>query len=150
LPPDTAIFGELLVACQIKSFYPFFPPSSFLFLALLRLIKGGTGNYPLEKPLTAIGRDPAFCDIVLSKNPVSRLHCIIAHSDVFCLADVHSRNGTFCNNQRVNGLRVLTHSDVVQVCDFVFEFLEYEGQDPLLLTQSPDALDESLEGNEET
>ncbi|GET88866.1 protein kinase, putative [Leishmania tarentolae] len=48
-----------------------------------------------------IGRDPSFCDLVVSLNAVSRLHCVLSvlGDDVF----VHdnSFNGTFINGRRV-------------------------------------------------
>jgi pSer/pThr/pTyr-binding forkhead associated (FHA) protein len=72
-------------------------------------------SYPLVKPITVIGRNPARCDIVFYPNQdssMSRIHCTIQQNGKFYqLTDNNSSNGT-----RVNGT-VINPNEPVQLRD---------------------------------
>jgi pSer/pThr/pTyr-binding forkhead associated (FHA) protein len=71
---------------------------------------------PSERPLK-IGRDP-MCELCLSHDDrVSRLHAELENvGEVWTVADHGlSRNGTFVNEERVTGQRVLRDGDVVRI-----------------------------------
>jgi hypothetical protein len=54
---------------------------------------------------------------------VSRHHaCLRLEQDRFCLFDLSSANGTFVNNQRVNGARVLYDGDILTLGETEFVF----------------------------
>jgi len=76
----------------------------------------------LEGEVIVLGRSPD-CDIVLEVSAVSRQHARIFNRDgVFHLEDLHSRNGTFVNEQLIEGQRPLNENDQVRICDLVFVF----------------------------
>lgn len=54
---------------------------------------------------------------------VSRHHaCLRLEQDRFCLFDLRSANGTFVNNQRVNGARILYDGDILTLGEMEFVF----------------------------
>ena len=76
-------------------------------MAVLESIKGLTPGqlFPLEQDSAVLGRHPD-CDIVLDIGAVSRQHArILKLDDGFFVEDLHSRNGTFLNEQSVRGRR---------------------------------------------
>jgi hypothetical protein len=87
--------------------------------ATLTVMEGPSGvvgeSYPLVKPITVIGRNPARCDIVFYPNQdssMSRIHCTIQQNGKFYqLTDNNSSNGT-----RVNGT-VISANEPVQLRD---------------------------------
>ena len=87
--------------------------------ATLTVMEGPSGvvgeSYPLVKPITVIGRNPARCDIVFYPNQdssMSRIHCTIQQNGKFYqLTDNNSSNGT-----RVNGT-VINPNEPVQLRD---------------------------------
>lgn len=97
-------------------------------MAVLRQLEGPDRGrtYPLEKSCVIVGRHPN-CDIVLDVGAVSRQHARIVRSDSgFFLEDLHSRNGTFLNEQPVHGRQPLKEGDRIRICDLVFSFHEQE------------------------
>lgn len=69
-----------------------------------------------------LGRHPN-CDIVLEVGAVSREHAqLIRSGDNYFLEDLKSRNGTFLNNEAVDGRRKLHEKDQIRICDLVFMF----------------------------
>ena len=69
-----------------------------------------------------LGRHPN-CDIVLEVGAVSREHArVINVEDSFFLEDLKSRNGTFLNNDKLEGRRQLNEQDQIRICDLVFVF----------------------------
>lgn len=69
-----------------------------------------------------LGRHPN-CDIVLEVGAVSREHArVIKVEDKFFLEDLKSRNGTFLNNEKLEGRRKLNERDQIKICDLVFIF----------------------------
>ena len=69
-----------------------------------------------------MGRHPD-CDIVVDVGAVSRQHAKIVHQgDAYFVEDLKSRNGTFLNEQMIQGRHRLGHGDRVRVCDVTFVF----------------------------
>ena len=61
--------------------------------------------FPLIGETTVLGRHPE-CDIVLEAGAISRQHArILKSGDEYYFEDLHSRNGTFLNGERVDGRR---------------------------------------------
>lgn len=83
---------------------------------------GFQSEFPLgERPIT-LGRG-AECDLVLADERASRMHCGIRRWDGdFYLKDLDSKNGTFVNGQRIDGLVKLNPGDRVRVGALVFSF----------------------------
>lgn len=80
--------------------------------------------FPLDKDTIVLGRHPE-CDIVVDLGAVSRQHAkiVTAQGDSF-VEDLNSRNGTFVNDERVEGRRKLKQGDELRICDVTFEFVE--------------------------
>lgn len=70
---------------------------------------------PLPMPQFLIGRDPR-CNLRPSNESVSKLHCAILHkkAGVF-VRDLKSTNGTFINNDRINGEVRVKDGDLLRV-----------------------------------
>jgi len=73
--------------------------------------------YPLKVGLNTIGRMPDN-DVVIDDGYISRRHCaILVHTNDHCeLQDVASKNGTFVNNQKINGPTRLNAGDEIRLC----------------------------------
>ena len=99
-------------------------------MAVLEAIKGLTPgqSFPLERQCAVLGRHPD-CDIVLDVGAISRQHArILKHGDGFFVEDLHSRNGTFLNEQIVRGQQKLAENDRLRICNLVFVFRQGTGQ----------------------
>jgi sigma-B regulation protein RsbU (phosphoserine phosphatase) len=106
-------------------------------MAFLRAVKGlHPGQvFPLGE-CSVLGRQPG-CDIVLDAGAVSRQHARIVRSgDDYFVEDLNSRNGTFVNGERVDGLRKLSENDELRICDLVFSF-QGDRLPPRVSTQAP-------------
>ncbi len=86
---------------------------------LIRLTAGvgsaGQKTWNLRRPVTLLGsRRPAH--IVLHDRDVTRAHCVIVNTgtDVL-LKDLHTKRGTLCNNECVEGVVVLKDGDIVVI-----------------------------------
>lgn len=79
--------------------------------------------YPLDKERVTLGRG-AENDIVIHNPFVSRHHVEFRRdpSGAYTVRDLHSRNGTAVNGQRLNQPAPLHSGDVVTVCGFSFTF----------------------------
>lgn len=100
-------------------------------MAVLQTRKGiNPGQmFPLERESTVLGRHPD-CDIVLEVGAVSRQHARIIKIDgSFYVEDLHSRNGTFVNDECIEGRRRLAENDEVRICDLVFVFHDRSPED---------------------
>lgn len=77
----------------------------------------------LDAPLTTFGR-ALDCDVVVEAENVSRWHCtIMACAEGVVARDDGSTNGTFVNDERVNGERLLAPGDLVRMGSVVFKAL---------------------------
>lgn len=93
-------------------------------MAVLRVLKGlNPGQiFPLTGNSIVLGRHPD-CDVVLEVGAVSRQHARISREgDDYFVEDLRSRNGTYLNDNRVEGRQKLNENDQVKVCDLVFVF----------------------------
>src|SRR3989449_8840777 len=78
---------------------------------------------PLEGPITMLGR-AADCNLVLELDNVSRQHCAVhAREDGHVVRDAGSTNGTFVNDEELDGERLLRAGDLLRVGSVVFKFL---------------------------
>jgi hypothetical protein len=70
-----------------------------------------------EQPVSdgmTIGREG--CDVNLIDQEVSRRHAAIRSANgSFAIEDLGSTNGTFVNDERITGVRVLSHGDTVRL-----------------------------------
>lgn len=75
---------------------------------------------PIPLPQFLIGRDPR-CNMRPASESVSKLHCAIIQRDegVF-VRDMKSTNGTFVNNDRIEGEVLVKDGDLVRVGPLVF------------------------------
>jgi serine phosphatase RsbU (regulator of sigma subunit) len=108
-------------------------------MAVLQALKGlNPGQmFSLEGDRTILGRHPE-CDIVLEVGAVSRQHAqILKSQDCYFVEDLHSRNGTFVNEQLVRGRRPLADNDQIRICDLVFVFRS-GGPDVVITSRYPD------------
>ena len=82
------------------------------------------GVHNLKVGLNTIGRLPDN-DIPVADGSVSRRHCaIVVHATHGCeVYDTASKNGTFVNGQRINGLTALKAGDKIRLCDRQFVFV---------------------------
>jgi pSer/pThr/pTyr-binding forkhead associated (FHA) protein len=82
------------------------------------------GIHSLKVGLNTIGRLPDN-DIPVADGSVSRRHCaVVVHATRGCeVYDTASKNGTFVNGERINGLTALNAGDKIRVCDRQFLFV---------------------------
>ena len=79
-------------------------------------------KYELNRPKMVMGRHPD-CEIVIDVGAVSRQHAqIILADDNFYIEDLQSRNGTYVNDRRIEGRKLLCHADSLRICDIGFRF----------------------------
>lgn len=93
-------------------------------MAALKTVRGWNPGQviPLTRPSVILGRHPD-CDIVLDLGPVSRQHArVLQIGQQYYIEDLHSRNGTFVNDERLEGRRRLDENDEIRICDVVFSF----------------------------
>ncbi|MEQ8784932.1 MAG: SpoIIE family protein phosphatase [Pirellulaceae bacterium] len=79
-------------------------------------------RYELRLPNSLVGRHPD-CAIHVDVGAVSRQHAqIVRDGKDFYVEDLKSRNGTFVNDERVEGRLKLNSGDQLRVCDVAFTF----------------------------
>ncbi|MCS7306136.1 MAG: SpoIIE family protein phosphatase [Thermoguttaceae bacterium] len=111
-------------------------------MAVLRVVKGLTPGqiFALERPSAVLGRHPD-CDIVLDQKAVSRQHARILRIDgKHYIEDLRSRNGTFVNDQPVQGRRLLRDGDRVRICDMEFVFHEGSAEEAAMAWEQEEGL----------
>lgn len=90
------------------------------------LVVGGELNgtiFDLEDGQTIVGRNPD-CTIPLEFQGISRKHFqIVVQNDVATVSDMGSSNGTFVNNQKIEGEVVLNKADMVKIGSVALKFL---------------------------
>jgi serine phosphatase RsbU (regulator of sigma subunit) len=94
-------------------------------MAVLQALKGSNPGqlFPIERESVVLGRHPD-CDIVLDIGAVSRQHArIVKSGNDFFIEDLHSRNGTYVNEDQIDARRALKENDQIRICDAVFLFL---------------------------
>ena len=68
---------------------------------------------PLRRDVTVLGRDRRACDIVLERESVSALHCLLVKTDgLLFVRDLGSTNGTTVNGQRVTRGALLPNDEL--------------------------------------
>lgn len=95
-------------------------------MAGLRAIKGPDSGkrYSLPSDRTVLGRHPD-CDIVVDFGAVSRQHAqVIRVGESYFVEDLKSRNGTFVNDELIEGRHQLKNGDRLRICDLTFSFYE--------------------------
>jgi pSer/pThr/pTyr-binding forkhead associated (FHA) protein len=78
-------------------------------------------EYVISGASLVFGREAA-CDVVVGGKDVSRRHAEIVQTPKGYLIVDSSTNGTFVNEERVRGQRILTRADVVRIGDDNFRF----------------------------
>src|SRR5688572_29685302 len=85
--------------------------------------------YPVKAPFMVIGRG-AGADLRVDDEGVSRFHAKLIEQPLgVTIEDLGSRNGTYCNGERVGpGTRILEEGDRLQIgTTFVLRFTYLEG-----------------------
>ncbi|MBX3412843.1 MAG: SpoIIE family protein phosphatase [Pirellulales bacterium] len=114
-------------------------------MAVLKVLKGlNPGQvFSLDDERSVLGRHPD-CTIVLDEGAVSRQHAqIVRVGEDFFVEDLHSRNGTLLNGALVEGRQLLSDTDKVKICDWLFSFHEdrlpaIESSEPAGFSLGPD------------
>ncbi len=89
-------------------------------------------EYVITGASLVFGRE-AGCDVVVAGNDVSRRHAEIVQTPKGYLLVDSSTNGTFVNEERVEGQRILARADVIRLGDEQFRFYA----DPAPATAAP-------------
>jgi hypothetical protein len=93
-----------------------------------RLVAVDTGQVALNQPVVALGEVVSIGrgdgnDIVINDSFVSHEHaCISRYKQGYWLADLHSTNGTYLNNERVKEEVQLHKGDLVRIGAVTFRF----------------------------
>ncbi len=99
-------------------------------MVFLKVIDGSDKGQirELKGAKTVIGRHPD-CDIEVTVPAASRHHAqIVCVGNDFFLEDLHSRNGTFLNDEQVRARTQLNHGDLIRVAEAVYSFHLHEVQ----------------------
>ncbi|EQC45347.1 GGDEF domain-containing protein [Bacteriovorax sp. Seq25_V] len=90
------------------------------------LVVGGELNgtlFDLTTPAISCGRS-AKNDITLDFNGISREHFVLkVEEDGYTVEDAGSRNGTFLNNQKIEGKKSLNKGDTIKVGSIALKYL---------------------------
>ncbi len=81
---------------------------------------------------TVVGRGET-CDVVVDMDNVSRRHCEVqrAQNGAHVIVDLRSTNGTFVNNDEIQGPRELKNGDLIKVGGTIFKYLDGESVEGL-------------------
>jgi serine phosphatase RsbU (regulator of sigma subunit)/pSer/pThr/pTyr-binding forkhead associated (FHA) protein len=93
-------------------------------MAFLKVIDGSDKGQlrELKGTKAVIGRHPD-CDIEVTVAAASRHHAqIVCVGDDYFLEDLHSRNGTFLNDEQIRSRTKLSEGDLIRVTESVFSF----------------------------
>ena len=90
------------------------------------LVMGGELNgtlFDLVSNEIIIGRS-ANCQIALDFNGISRQHFrVVTSGETHSLEDMGSRNGTFINNRKLEGVTLLSKGDIVKIGSITLKYL---------------------------
>src|SRR5262245_36807921 len=92
---------------------------------LLKILQGSNAGKELKipTPKCLIGRGDE-CHLKPQSEAISRRHCVIVTTEnEVVVRDLHSRNGTYVNEERVAEEAVLLHGDILRVGPLQFEML---------------------------
>src|SRR5438874_652096 len=92
-------------------------------------------EYVITGTSLVFGRE-AGCDVVVAGKDVSRRHAEIVHTPRGYLVVDSSTNGTFVNEEQVQGQRILARTDVIRIGEEQFRFY---AEAPALPASSPPA-----------
>jgi DNA-binding response OmpR family regulator len=103
------------------------------------------GRWPLDKPVTTIGRWEDN-DVVVDDRWVSRNHARLRREgERYLLEDLGSRNGTLLNGRRITDQAMLADGDRIQVAPLVeLIFVDYGSTAPLPSETRPSGLELDL------
>ena len=111
-------------------------------MARLKILSGANVGESIElsAPQVLLGRHSS-CDVVITAGKVSRQHArIVREGNEFLLEDLHSRNGTFVNGQRVENRVRLNNGDRIELADSVLTFQSNNGSSAVVEEQErPDS-----------
>ena len=93
-------------------------------------------EYLITGASLVFGRE-AGCDVVVAGKDVSRRHAEIVHTPRGYLVVDSSTNGTFVNEEQVQGQRILARTDVIRIGEEQFRF--YAEAAPLTASSAPHA-----------
>jgi pSer/pThr/pTyr-binding forkhead associated (FHA) protein len=96
-----------------------------MFQVSLKVLVGGNvgKEIPVPVPRFLIGRSDE-CHLRPKSDAISRNHCtILVHDNEVSIRDLNSRNGTYINDERISGDRVLTGGDKLKIGKLEFEVL---------------------------
>ncbi|MCA9063557.1 MAG: diguanylate cyclase [Planctomycetaceae bacterium] len=83
----------------------------------------------LGDSLTLLGRDPV-CDVVLNQTAVSRRHAAIdLTDDGYVVRDLNSTNGTFLDDEKIEGEVLLQGGELIRIGNTVLKFLSAMDQE---------------------
>lgn len=80
-------------------------------------LNGESKKFIIDRPITAVGRDAENCEIVVDFDlHIGRKHALIyKKEDSYVLVDLGSKNGTFVNDEKLQGERVLRDGDKIKL-----------------------------------
>lgn len=103
-------------------------------MSILQVVNGSNSGarHELDKQRTVVGRHPD-CDITVEAPAVSRQHAVISEiNGVHYIEDLHSRNGTYVNDQLISTRQRLKDRDKLRICDVVLTFfLRADSTEPI-------------------
>jgi serine phosphatase RsbU (regulator of sigma subunit) len=106
----------------------------------IKPLHGEPFRFSIDKDVVSIGRSKRN-DLVLPDQWLSRHHAEIRKSNgSYTIADLESRNGTYVNGQRIDGMIALNNTDVITLGDQTLKFLN-ETSGSVILTETPAGLD---------
>jgi 3',5'-cyclic-nucleotide phosphodiesterase len=108
-----------------------FPGAGQVFRVLPDGRREESSTFPLAAEVTTLGRtERDGADVVLPNVCVNRTHAVIRHRpDGYYVEDLHSRNGTTVNGERLtpDAPRKLQEGDRIGIVGYVFEFRSADG-----------------------
>jgi len=107
-------------------------------MAYFKVIGGPNAGQILQikEPRCVLGRHPD-CDIPIDHLDTSRHHAqVVLVGGGFFLEDLHSRNGTWLNGERIGARERLNDGDSIRISESVYEFCRTPSRSPAKATTS--------------